>query len=106
MYGFLDVCVCSNFDCDYGFTLGGAAAILVHRRKNGYLATVTGLKGLAADWKVRDAIGNHEFALAMAAVVLREMKRHHHGGNANGAAGIATPPLRSICGDVLQLKAG
>lgn len=25
----------------------------MHRRKNGYLATVTGLKGPVSDWKVR-----------------------------------------------------
>ncbi|CAN0555906.1 unnamed protein product [Laminaria digitata] len=45
--------VCSNFDCDYAFTLGGAVATLMSRRMNGYLATVTGLKMPAADWKVR-----------------------------------------------------
>lgn len=42
----------SNFDCDYAFTLGGAVATLMSRRMNGYLATVTGLKMPAADWKV------------------------------------------------------
>lgn len=50
----------SNFDCDYGFTLGGAAAILVHNRKNGYLATVTGLKKAVADWKVHLEKGRDE----------------------------------------------
>ena len=43
----------SNFDCDYAFTLGGAVATLMTSRMNGYLATVTGLKMPAADWKVR-----------------------------------------------------
>lgn len=42
----------SNFDCDYAFTLGGAVATLMHRRVNGYLATVTGLKEPVAGWKV------------------------------------------------------
>lgn len=42
----------SNFDCDYAFTLGGAAATLVHRHKSGYLATVTGLKNPVSEWKV------------------------------------------------------
>lgn len=42
----------SNFDCDYAFTLGGAAATLVQKRKNGYLATVTGLKLPVPEWKV------------------------------------------------------
>lgn len=44
--------VFSNFDCDYAFTLGGAVASLMHRRVNGYLATVTGLKEPVAGWKV------------------------------------------------------
>ncbi|CBJ31829.1 RecName: Full=Pyrophosphate--fructose 6-phosphate 1-phosphotransferase subunit beta; Short=PFP; AltName: Full=6-phosphofructokinase, pyrophosphate dependent; AltName: Full=Pyrophosphate-dependent 6-ph [Ectocarpus siliculosus] len=41
----------SNFDCDYAFTLGGAVAILMHRRMSGYLATVTGLKEPVEGWK-------------------------------------------------------
>ncbi|CAM9806155.1 unnamed protein product, partial [Phaeothamnion confervicola] len=42
----------SNFDCDYGFTLGGAAAALAHRGVTGVLATVTNLREAVSEWKV------------------------------------------------------
>lgn len=42
----------SNFDCDYAYSLGGAAACLLHRHLTGYLAIVTGLKGPVKDWQV------------------------------------------------------
>lgn len=43
----------SNFDCNLGYSMGGAAAVLVHTGRTGYLATITGLKGVEEeDWKV------------------------------------------------------
>lgn len=42
----------SPFDCDLAYSLGGAAAALVHNNLTGYLASITGLKGPAHTWKV------------------------------------------------------
>jgi len=42
----------TNFDCDYGYTLGGAAAVLVFNQLSGYMPTVSGTKGPVAEWTV------------------------------------------------------
>lgn len=41
----------SNFDCNYCYALGYAAALLVEFEKTGYMAVVKGLTGSVSDWK-------------------------------------------------------
>lgn len=40
----------SNFDCDYGYSLGYSAAALINSGKTGYLATINNLYEDAANW--------------------------------------------------------
>jgi len=42
----------SKFDCDYGYTLGGAACVLIQNEMSGYVPTVSGLKGPVKEWSV------------------------------------------------------
>mmetsp|Transcript_12000 Transcript_12000/g.15155 ORF Transcript_12000/g.15155 Transcript_12000/m.15155 type:complete len:1183 (-) Transcript_12000:326-3874(-) len=45
----------TNFDCDYGFTVGGAAAVLVLNELSGYMPTVSGLKAPVDEWSIGGA---------------------------------------------------
>lgn len=45
-------CLPSNFDADYCYTLGHAAALLVDSGMTGYIACVKDLNGPAVDWQV------------------------------------------------------
>mmetsp|Transcript_12849 Transcript_12849/g.24184 ORF Transcript_12849/g.24184 Transcript_12849/m.24184 type:complete len:1062 (+) Transcript_12849:98-3283(+) len=42
----------SNFDVDYGYTVGGIAAVLCANEMSGYMPSITGLKSPAAQWQV------------------------------------------------------
>jgi len=42
----------SDFDCDYAYTLGGAAGVLAATGKSGYMAIVSGLSKPVQEWRV------------------------------------------------------
>jgi len=42
----------SLFDCEYGYSLGAACAVLLRHNASGYVAVVSGLKNPTTEWKV------------------------------------------------------
>jgi diphosphate-dependent phosphofructokinase len=57
----------SNFDCNYCYALGFAAALLVREGANGYMAAVSPLKGAPCDWEL--------VGIPLAALMSLEMRK-------------------------------